>query len=313
MKKFQINNTKLYRYCNENSHIPILKDAMEMSKNNVHILKTYSCYKILFDHLPIIMDIIDKNYIDIDNNLDHYLIFMRASEIGNYDIMTKILSTGLELDKKLTITEDLQMSIFDMALSSEKFDLEMLHFFLENGLNIKNYPNFCANVVFMDDMILLDYYLDNFATDNDRKKMIIIALGLLDKDNKYQKIDRIIKGINLEKIKIDSKFDKCSVDDIILLMNHGMQVDESLFKSACINNLELANYLIGYGFYPDSQMLINVIKKSKIKLLELFAKHQIDLSTIHKKNTYDHLINCLEQCGLDKMTLLNYMIDRFVN
>ena len=126
---------------------------------------------------------------------------------------------------------------------------------------------------------------------------ICIELPTNNLHNHYNIMRNIYDNLNLEIFKLLAKYGLNMTDELL----------EIIFVYC---NIDLVDYIMSeYHFVPKDSLIKNVFLNFDLEKIELFAKHNIDLSMVKMINNNSELVQSLENCNLDSKILLAYALN----
>lgn len=122
----------------------------------------------------------------------------------------------------------------------------------------------------------------------------------------------IDKGLNLNNYSsmIALSLEEMEPKIVQFFIDNGLEIKSStpLLFACSVNNYELIDYYLKLGVAINEEIFTHVLENSKIKIMEIFIKYNIDFSSTPACNEYDDLVDQMEKLGLSKKILTNLMM-----
>lgn len=339
-------HTKIYKYYLEhpenNGLAEIIISANNMFQQNE---ESYLCHVYGTLNGKNITNVIDE-IIDGSGSNDEIAIILNAVHQDRYDIIDILISRGFDLNQIIIRLDTYTDFVADILLYAvSRNNLPMVKYLVDKGADIfntncsntsqiipphdlsqcnivpqreiKSLPGTnCRTLIAacdLPDNNIMEYFLQfDIPTDT----LFPIFMYACFKNNLECMKKLLDKGFDLSIIDetIHGKFIHCNEITLQFLLDNGLKIDfDKLISPACIcGKIEFIEFFLQNNYKIDRDTLCLVFRKMDFSIIKIFLKYGVDFSQIPVSNEYAGLISEFESNGLDKDTLVHYLLQYMV-
>ena len=303
-----------------------------------------NCYRYLF-HFG--MSHLITKLVDGTNTNEQLAICVAAINYDDFDVIAMLIQKGFDINQYVVDADNgVKSNILYASIAVS--NLTMIKFLVDNGAKIDTNAlgslYICNSEIFeylvqsnsittiLDYTLLVflmtveldDYMLSNYIYEQTEKDKIIEQTIrkfelLFSTSDQHIDISKLANYFECDpeqnneannEATNSSCYRKINLKLLQFLLNNGLVLSNGILSYAIMHNakIEIIDFLLNYGLIPNISAIEHAFVYNNIQIISLFIKHRIDISLLPKISEFDNFVNDIESIGLDKLTLINYLL-----